>query len=102
MKTMLRIGDRKIAIEHPTGTTITLEGGKLEVETPANRSLESKLTDAMGKEGIQWGDAIAWATSKLGIQECAGCKARRQILNQAKNLGIAETIRQIKETYGGR
>jgi hypothetical protein len=101
MKTVLRIGDKKIAIEHPAGSTLTLEGGKLEVASPSHRSLESQLNDAMGKEGIKWGDAIAWATTKLGLEACAACKARQRILNQAKSLGIAETIRQIKGTFNG-
>ena len=101
MKTMLRIGDKKIAVEHPEGTTLALEGNRISVDMPSHRSLESQLNDAMGKEGIQWGDAIAWATSKLGIQACAACKARQRILNHAKSLGIQETVRQIKETFRG-
>ena len=103
MKSMLKIGDKRIMVEHPAGTSLTMEGGRLQVESPSHRSLEYQLNDAMGKEDIKWGDAIAWATSKLGIEACAACRARQRILNHAKQLGIAETIRQIKETFhGGR
>lgn len=101
MKTMLKIGDKKIVVNHPAGTSLNLEGGRLSMNMESHRSLESQLTNAMGQEGVKWGDAIAWATKHLGIEACAACKARQRILNHAKSLGIAETVRQIKETFRG-
>lgn len=60
----------------------------------SGESLETQLES----EGIRWGDAVAWVTKKLGIKQCAPCKARQEILNRANELGWKETIRQIKET----
>ena len=48
--------------------------------------------------GIAWGDAVAWVTKRLGIRQCAPCKARQEILNQASQIGWAETMKQIKDT----
>ena len=101
MQSTLKIGGKKILVTHPAGTELTMEGGKLSATIPSHRSLEAQLTEAMGQEGIQWGDAIAWATSKLGIDACAACKARQQILNHVKSLGMKETLLQIKETFRG-
>lgn len=56
--------------------------------------------DAMlEREGVRWGDAIAWTTKKLGIKQCAPCKARQEILNNVSKMGWADTIKQIKETF---
>lgn len=101
MKSMLKIGNQVIAVDHPDGTELTMEGGKLSATIPSHRSLEAQLNEAMSKEGIQWGDAIAWATSKLGIEPCAACKSRQQILNRVKILGVKEVLRQIKGTFNG-
>lgn len=49
-------------------------------------------------QGLKLGDAIAWVTKKIGIKQCAPCKARQEILNNAQKLGWSETIKQIKET----
>jgi hypothetical protein len=56
--------------------------------------VEAHLQEA----GLKLGDAIAWVTHKLGIPQCAPCKARQEILNNAQKLGWKETIRQLKET----
>lgn len=52
----------------------------------------------MEAAGVQWGDAIAWVTKRLGIEQCAPCKARQEILNKVKEVGWIETFKQIKET----
>lgn len=64
----------------------------------ATDAIEDEVHSNLEKSGIKWGDAIAWTTKKLGIKQCAPCKARQEILNSAKELGWAETIRQLKET----
>ena len=50
------------------------------------------------RAGIPWGDAIAWVTKKIGIEQCAPCKARQEILNRASEIGWLETLKQIKAT----
>ena len=57
------------------------------------------VDDELASHGVQWGDAIAWATKKLGIRQCAPCKARRLILNNVSKNGWADTIKQIKGTF---
>lgn len=56
------------------------------------------VDEKLAKEGLGLGDAIAWVTKKVGIKQCAPCKARQEILNHAHELGWAETLKQIKET----
>jgi hypothetical protein len=101
MHSTLKIGNQVIKVTHPQGTTLTFEGGKLLTSPASHRSVEAQFNEALGNEGFQWGDAVAWVTSKAGIEPCSECSARRLILNQAKRLGIKETIRQIRETFHG-
>lgn len=100
MKSILKIGDKQIVVNHPDNTNLTLNGSILQTE-PTNRSWEHQVKEEFSKEGVQWGDAVKWVTSKMGIQQCAGCKSRQHILNQANQLGLKETIRQIKDTFSG-
>jgi hypothetical protein len=65
---------------------------------PQNEAVEDTVMATLEKAGIPWGDAIAWVTKKIGIQQCAPCKARQEILNNASKNGWTETLRQIKET----
>lgn len=67
--------------------------GSPDIATPQHE-VDATLEDA----GLKLGDAVAWVTKKIGIKQCAPCKARQEILNNAKQLGWSETIRQIKET----
>ena len=83
-------------VTHPDGTKLQNEGKKLVVAP--QRPEEIRFRDEVEKAGVQWGDAIAWVTGKMGIRQCAPCHARQEILNHARQLGWAETIRQIKET----
>lgn len=70
------------------------------IDWTCNGSTDSSEVDAKLKEaGIQWGSAIKWVTSKLGIHQCSSCKARETILNHANELGWAETLKQLKETF---
>jgi len=59
----------------------------------------SEVDAMLEKAGIQWGSAIKWVTSKIGINQCSGCKAREVILNHAKELGWAETLKQLKDSF---
>jgi hypothetical protein len=99
---MLKIGNQVIKVTHPDGTELTMEGGKLTASAPSHRSLEAQFNEELGKEGVKWGDAVAWITKKVGIEQCAACRSRQYILNHLKQLGVRETVRQIKETFSVR
>lgn len=60
---------------------------------------QDELDERLEQQGLKIGDTIAWVTKKLGIKQCAPCKARQEILNHARELGWGETFRQIKETF---
>lgn len=64
------------------------------------RQIEDTTASEFYEAGIKWGDVVAWATASLGIRQCGQCKARQAILNKIGELGVAETLRQIKETLG--
>ena len=69
------------------------------VDWTCEGSTEQHEVDAMlEKQGLKLGDAIAWVTKKIGLKQCAPCKARQEILNNAQKLGWSETLKQIKET----
>ena len=57
----------------------------------------SETKKELARSGIKWGDAIAWATSKVGMKGCAPCKANQELYNQSLILGLKETARRIKE-----
>lgn len=101
MQSVLKIGDKKIVVSHPDGTNLKMNDGVLSTET-SHRSFEHELRVGLQHEGILWGDAMAWATKQMGIESCPTCVKRIAILNKAKQLGLVETFRQIKETFRGR
>ena len=101
MKSTLRIGGRDIVVSHPENVQLRMEGNTLKAETEHTRSLETQMKEELGKQGLKWGDAVAWVTTKMGIEPCPACKQRQRILNSAKQLGVRETVRQIKETFSG-
>ena len=84
---------RKVA----EGVPYRLLPGEQIIGSSAN---EDKLVmeTALSEAGVKWGDAVAWVTKRLGIKQCAPCKARQEILNHMGEYGVAETIRQLKET----
>ena len=63
-----------------------------------NRSSSSDVNTELAKQGLKIGDAIAWATKKIGIKQCAPCKARQEILNNVEKVGWVEAMKQIKAT----
>lgn len=77
----------------PSGHSIVGSDNCGEPQAPVV-NIEAELST----HGLKLGDAIAWVTHKLGIQQCAPCKARQEILNSIKELGVIETARRIKET----
>lgn len=60
---------------------------------------QDQVNQELERHGLKLGDAISWATTRLGIKKCASCAARQEILNAARDLGWAETIKQIRETF---
>ena len=100
MRSLLKIGTQQIVVEHPEGTELQMKDGKLSAE-PSHRSTEHQLREELGKQGVQWGDAIAWATHKVGLNQCAACKKRQALLNQVSQLGVVETARQVARTFRG-
>lgn len=97
----------RIVIEGPNGRRFVEEGAAFTLE-PGERVIGSEryVSDALQKTadelGIGLGDLIAKATKAFGIKPCAPCEKRRQILNRIGELGVAETIRQLKETFSGK
>lgn len=67
------------------------------VDSTTNQEL-TELDQALANEGIHWGDMVSKATKLFGIKPCSSCEKRRQILNKVQEIGLAETLRQIKET----
>lgn len=92
-------GERHI----PEGTPYQRLKGEEIVGTLWNCGPNEVATDEVERElekaGVKWGDAVAWVTKKFGIQQCSRCKARQEIMNHASELGFAETMKQIKETF---
>jgi hypothetical protein len=96
-----------IVLQGPLGTRKVAEGvpyrlleGEAVVGSTADED-KIKLETALDEAGVKWGDAIAWVTKRLGVKQCAPCKARQEILNHMGTYGIAETVRLLKETANG-
>lgn len=98
-----------IRIKSAAGDVLTIPEGKSypqgwtftgEVVWDCAGKVQSDEVDVqLERAGIGLGDAIAWVTHKFGIQQCAPCKARQEILNNVKKVGWVETLRQIKDTF---
>ena len=73
--------------------------GRVDWECEGGATERDKLNDMMERNGVQWGSAVKWVASRMGIKQCSACKAREEILNHVKKHGWVETIRQLKETY---
>lgn len=96
-----------IILESPFGTRLIPENTRYQLsvdEKIVGVSWDCADTDQrevereLEKQGLKLGDTIAWVTKKLGIKQCAPCKARQEILNNVEKAGWAETLRQIKAT----
>lgn len=67
--------------------------------TCAGGTQQNEVDAMLEKQGLKLGDSIAWVTKRLGIKQCAPCKARQEILNHVAEKGWAETLKQIKRTF---
>ena|SRR3990167_4433855 len=73
--------------------------GQIKWDCGGTLSSSDELMDKLESQGILWGDVIASVTHRLGIKQCAPCKARQVILNDIKELGFLETIKRLKGTF---
>lgn len=96
MESQLKIGNHRVQVRHPEGTVLRVEGKTL-VADP-QRPEDVRFRQELEREGVKWGDVVKWITTKLGVEQCASCRTRQEILNRARQLGWKEAIRQIKET----
>jgi hypothetical protein len=80
----LRMGEAIVGTEYDCGPQYASDG--------------PDVKEHLAENSIQWGDAIAWVTKRLGVKQCAPCKARQEILNNVNEVGWKETFRQIKGT----
>jgi hypothetical protein len=66
---------------------------------------EIELNRELAKEGMGLGDFVAKAikSSRLdklfGKTGCSACERRRQVLNMAREKGVMETLKQLRETF---
>lgn len=67
--------------------------------TCAGGTSQHEVDAMLEAQGIPWGSAIAWVTKRIGIKQCSSCKAREEILNSAKEIGWAETLKQVAATF---
>lgn len=73
--------------------------GRIDWNCEGGATQQNEVDAMMERNGIMWGSAIKWVTQRIGVKQCSSCKAREMILNSAKELGWAETMRQLKETF---
>ena len=71
----------------------------------AKDETEEALHQELAKEGLQLGDVIKAVikTTKLdkalGKQNCTACSERQRILNEARQLGVKETVKRLIGTF---
>jgi len=85
-------------VRHPEGTALRREGKAL-IAAP-QRPEDVRFRQDLEQAGVQWGDAVKWATDRLGIHQCASCEEAQAVMNHVKQLGWVEAIRQIRQIKG--
>ena len=89
--------------ESPDGTRRTIPDGIEFIKKPGERVVPDvsfeEVKQAVDRAGLQVGDMIAALTKTLGIKPCASCEKRRLILNRIREIGLKDTITQLKETF---
>lgn len=88
-----------VRFTHPENTPRSYIPGEriVDIDRLCNGVVQTTI-DELENHGLQLGDAVAWVTKRLGIKQCAPCKARQEIFNHVSENGWAETLRQIKAT----
>lgn len=100
-----------VLLKGPNGTRTVVEGdvfrflpGEFVVGSTGEDPTEAQLAQELAKEGIGLGDMVAKAIKStrldrlFGKTNCTACERRRQILNMAREQGVLETLKQLKET----
>lgn len=80
------------------GQVFTLREGEKVIGSTAAVEEQKELADVARGTGLLLGDAVAKMTKAFGIKPCSACEQRRKILNRIRQQGVAETIKQLKET----
>lgn len=100
-----------ILLKGPNGTRTVVEGevfrflaGEVVVGPVGDDPTESEINRELAKEGMGLGDFVKKAIKStrldklFGKKHCSACERRRQILNMARENGVKETLKQLKET----
>lgn len=88
----------------PENTPYRLGEGEY-VYGSARDETEQQLHEELAAQGMRLGDVVhriikATRLDKaLGKQNCTPCAERQRILNDARQLGVRETVRQLVETF---
>ena len=98
METQIKIGNHRVMVRHPDGTKLRVEGKTL-IADP-QRPEDVRFRKELEASGLQWGDAVKWMADKLGIEQCPSCRETQIVLNNVRQLGWAEAIRQIRQIKG--
>ena len=64
-----------------------------------------EMEEAFAEEGMLLGDAIAMATSKLGLHPCPSCKRRQEWINEWHSKGksfVKDLVKQLKGESNGK
>ena len=88
-------GEQRIVEE---GAVRLLPGEKV-IGSLIHNKENAVMIEVVKQTGLPLGDVIARATKAFGIQPCVSCTKRIKILNRISEIGIAEAVRQIKETF---
>lgn len=100
-----------ILLKGPQGTRTVVEDvpfkflpGEVVVGPVGDDPTEAEVNRELAKEGMGLGDFVAKAIKSTRLDKlfgktgCSSCERRRQILNMAREQGVVETLKQLKET----
>ena len=71
----------------------------------ATSAASNEMEKAFAEEGLLLGDAIAMATSKLGLTPCPSCKRRQEWINEWHSKGksfVKDLVKQLKGESNGK
>lgn len=67
---------------------------------PLKENEPDLFADVVAAVGIPMSDALAAVSTALGVH-CTKCQRRHRIIKEIRKVGVAETIRRLKETFHG-
>jgi len=84
----------------PENTPFRLEAGEGVIGSERDET-ETQLHNELHAEGIGFGDfiekAIKLIPEAIRPQHCSQCEKRKQVLNRVRELGVKETLKQLRE-----